>query len=272
MTSLISWIGVDSRAPASIYLASDSRISWGDKLTWDYGRKLFASKNYPEILGYFGDVLFPSQVLGQLIDLIDSNLLFGIEDSPESKWLKILSVVQKSFGDYPDEKSRPFSVVYCTRENSGMTSVFHMSTSSWKPDKGWANERWIDLPKESGIIAVFGSGEEVVNKWYSYWSRTRQNRTSRSVFSAFCDALQSGEDRHSGGAPQLVGIYRKGAAESFGVIYKDKRYVLGLPVDESNNLDAVEWRNNLFERCDWRTMRPLEDAHRHSRPRGLGNA
>jgi hypothetical protein len=70
MTSLVSWIGVDSLAPASIYLASDSRISWGNRLTWDYSRKLFASRNHPEILGYFGDVLFPSQVLGQLIDLV----------------------------------------------------------------------------------------------------------------------------------------------------------------------------------------------------------
>ena len=266
MTSLVSWIGVDSRAPASIYLASDSRISWENKLTWDYGRKLFASRNYPEILGYVGDVLFPSQVLGQLIDLIDSDSLFGVGDSPDDKWAKILSIVQKSHEGYPDEKSCPFSIIYCTRENSGMASAFHMSTVNWKSGEGWADQRWLELPKQSGVIAVFGSGENAVNKWYSYWSGTRQSGTSRSVFSAFCDALQSGEDQRSGGAPQLVGVYRKRAAESFGVIYKGKHYLLGLPVDESEKLDAVEWRNSLFERCDWRTMKPLEGAQRHSRP------
>ena len=273
MTSLVSWIGVDSRAPASVYLASDSRISWGNKLTWDYGRKLFASRNYPEILGYFGDVLFPSQVLGQLMDLIDSDSLFGVEDSPDDKWAKVLSIVQRSFEGYPDEESRPFSIVYCTREGSGMASIFHMSTLSWNPGEGWTDQRWLELPKQSDVIAVFGSGGDAVDKWYSYWSRTRQSGgTSRSVFSAFCDALQSGEDERSGGSPQLVGVYRQGAAESFGVIYEGKRYLLGLPVNESRNLDAIEWRNGLFERCDWRTMKPLEGAQRHSRPRGLGKA
>ena len=66
--------------------------------------------------------------------------------------------------------------------------------------------------------------------------------------------------------------FQKGAAESFGVIFKGGRYLLGLPVNWIDNLDAVEWRNNLFERCDGRTMKPFEDAQRHSRPRGLGNA
>lgn len=270
MTSLVAWIAVDSRAPASIYLASDSRISWGTRQTWDYGRKLFASRNYAEILGYFGDVLFPSQVLGQLVYLIDSDLLFSAEDLPANKWLKIVSVVRQSFEAYPDENARPFTIVYCGRENSGMAAVFHMYALSWEPNEGWVDKREIDLPKESGIIGVFGSGEEVVNRWYSYWSRTKQKRTSRSVFSAFCDALIGGEDKYSGGAPQLVGIYRQGVAETFGIIYNNRRYLLGLPVDESENLDAVEWRNGLFERCDWRTMKPLEGAQRHSRPRGLG--
>jgi hypothetical protein len=271
MTSLVAWIAIDSRSPASIYLVSDSRISWGNQ-TWDYGRKLFASRNYPEILGYYGDVLFPSQVLGRLIDLIDSNLLFNAEDSPGHKWAKILSVVQKSFKGYPDEKSCFFTIIYCTRENSEMSSVFHMSMLSWRPNEGWIDKQGINLPQESGIIDIFGSGEKSVSKWYSYWSQTRQKRTSRSVFSAFCDALQSGEDKKSGGAPQLIGLYRKGVAESFGIIYKNQRYLFGLPVDESENLKAVEWRNSLFERCDWQTMKPLEGAQRHSRPRGLGKA
>ena len=95
MTSLISWIGVDSRAPSSIYLASDSRITWGNKGTWDNARKVFGSTNYPELLGYCGDVLFPSQALGQLIDLIDLGL-FDDNDTPEDKWSAIVDILQKS--------------------------------------------------------------------------------------------------------------------------------------------------------------------------------
>lgn len=272
MTSLIAWIAVDSRSPASIYLASDSRISWGNEPFWDYGRKLFASRNYPEILGYVGDVLFPSLVLGQLIDLIDADLLFNAKDLHVDKWLKILTTVQQAFESYPSQKARSFTIIYCTRENSDMASIFHISTLSWDPTKGWINSQKIDLPKKSGIINVFGSGAKTIKEWHSYWSKTESERTSRSVFSAFCDALKSGQDKGSGGSPQLVGIYRKDAAESFGIIYNNQRYLFGLPVEWSGNLSAVEWRNDLFERCDWQTMKPLEGAQRHSRPRSLEKA
>lgn len=272
MTSLVAWLGVDSRSPSSIYLASDSRISWGTERTSDQCHKLFASWRHPEILGYVGYVPFPSQALGQLVNRIDARLLFGVREPPQGKWTKIVSFVQESFEVYPAENSLDFTIVYCTREDSGMDSVFHVCTLSWTPGEGWINTQSIDLPKRSGIIRILGSGEKSVSKWHSYWSETTHRRTSRSVFSAFCDALQSGEDKASGGAPQLVGIYRKRAAETFGIIYNNKRYLRGLPVDATDDLDAVEWRNSLFERCDWRTMKPLEGAQRHSRPRGLGRA
>jgi hypothetical protein len=76
-------------------------------------------------------------------------------------------------------------------------------------------------------------------------------RTSRAVFSAFCDSFRSGTDSFSGGAPQLVGLYRKGVGESFGIIYQNARYLFGVPAgpDEAA-LMALEWRNELFERCD----------------------
>lgn len=271
MTSFIAWVAVDSRAPASIYLASDSRISWDEHQTWNYGRKLYASKLYPEILGYVGDVLFPSQVLGQLIALIDSDLLFNKTDLSADKWRKIVSIVKLSFQDYPIKNS-PFSIIYCTRERSGMMSIFHMYVLRWTDNKRWVNRQEIPLPEKSGIIDVLGSGEKTIQKWYAYWNRTTQGRTSRSIFSAFCDALASKEDKYSGGAPQLVGVYRKGSAESFGVIYCNNRYLFGLPVNESDSLCSVEWRNSLFERCDWRTMKLFVGAQRHSRPRGLGKA
>ncbi len=273
MTSLVTWVGVDSRGPSSIYLASDSRISWNNTQAWDYGRKLFVAIKYPDILGYYGDVLFPSQVLGRVIDLIDADLLLTRSDLPQLRLEKIASIVSKSFKKYPREQvaQRTFTVVYCTRHGEGMASVFYLALLSWSDASGW-NETWLNIPAESGIIGIFGSGERAVAKWYSYWSKTPEARTSRIVFSAFCDALQSGEDNLSGGAPQLVGLYRKGVGEIFGIIYKTERYITGLPVDESAQLEAIEWRNSLFERCDWHTKEPLQGAQRHNRPKGLGNA
>ena len=271
MTSLVAWIGVDSRCPSSVYLASDSRISWGEEGDWDYGRKLFASRKYPDILGYIGDVLFPSQILGQAVNLIDADLLFDTNDCHHSKHNKLSSIVKGSFVGYPIKQRRSFTIVYCSREGSGMYCIFHMSTLSWSFNRGWT-EGWLDLPTESGVIRNLGSGEQSVERWYSRWLRTREGGTSRSVFSAFCDSLQSEEDKFSSGGPQVVGIYQKGPSETFGLIYKGKRYLLGLPMHLDGNYDGVEWRNSLFERCDWRTMERIPGAQRHSRPRGLGKA
>jgi hypothetical protein len=270
MTSLVAWVGVDSRGPASIYLASDSRISWGSNQVWDYGRKLFTSKKYPDIFGYYGDVLFPLHALGRVVDLIDADLLLNTKDTPETRLEKIATVVKRSFENYPPEKIvNGFTVVYCTRDNEGMASVFHLSLLTWSSSKSWGEE-WVKIPSESSIIRVFGSGEESVAKWYSRWSNTKERGTSRSVFSAFCDALYSGDDKLSGGVPQLVGIYRKGVGETFGIIYNDERYIFGFPVVASEKLQAVEWRNSLFERCDCYTKQPLQGAQRHRRPMGLG--
>lgn len=269
MTSLISWVGVDTHGTASIYLASDSRISWGVNQVWDCGRKLFASINHPIILGYYGDVLFPSQVLGQITDLIDYELLFEPTDSVETKFTKISLLLQDSFVNYPKEQSRAFEVVCCFRENEGMKSEFHIAILAWKPNIGWASN-WLELPKKSGVIRVFGSGEKSVKVWYDRWSNTKEKGTSRTVFSAFCDALNSGEDNFTGGAPQLVGIYRIGKGKTFGVIYKNQRYLYGLSMMDGYKLSGIEWRNCLFERCDWESLRRLENAQVHKRPKGLG--
>lgn len=247
--------------------------SWQGTKTWNYGRKLFASSRYPDILGYFGDVLFPSQVLGQVVDLIDTNLLLNEKDEPRTRFEKISNLVAKSFGEYPQSELayQTFTIAYCTRENEGMNSVFHLALLSWNKATGW-NEEWPDIPQQSSIIRSFGTGEKSIAKWYAYWNKTTEARTSRVAFSALCDAIQSNEDGFTGGAPQLVGIYRKGVGEALGVIYKNERFIWGLPVEESEQLNSVEWRNSIFERCDWRTKEPLQGAQRHKRPKGLGNA
>ena len=217
--------------------------------------------------------MFPSQILGQLLDMIDRGLLFGLEEPPDSKWQKILSVIKKSYAEFPrTQKSLSFTIVYCTRESYGMQSTFRVFTLKEEPELNCSGEQEIELPENSGIISTFGSGRSFVEKWHSFWNNTPQKRTSRSVFSAFCDALYSGEDNRSGGAPQLVGLYRQGPAKSFGVIYQGQRYFLGLPVDESLDLQSIEWRNALFERCDGLTLERKNGAQPHHKPRGLGKA
>lgn len=274
MTSIVLWVAVDAHGPTSINLASDSRISWSNaqKIShvWDFGRKLFASKKYPEILGYCGDVLFPSQVIGQIVEHIDTGILFDINDAPEIKLQKILKLVQQSFSDYPNNFNewQGSEIVYCTRQNCDVKSIFYAWILRCTSDKGWSVGRPLTIPTTSGIIEILGSGKTIVKKYFNKLNDSELRGTSRIVFTAFCDALKSNEDPRTGGVPQLVAIHRTGTAKSFGVIYNNERYLLGLPVDQEDKWEGVNWRNELFERCDGMTMSVLDGAQRHARPNG----
>jgi len=268
MTSLVVWTGVDSRAPASIYLASDSRLSWENGDTWDFGRKVFASHRYPDILGYYGEVLFTSQVLGQIVNLIDADSLFKADSSPELKFEAISTVIKQAHSTYPQKMRSTFSVIHCSRRGSGMSTSFALFELLWGPVRGWQTKT-IPVPPRSEVAAIYGSGKKSITESVKRWKLSEVGGTSRSIFSAFCDSLASGSDRATGGAPQLAGIYRKGAARSFGVISEKHRYLHGLCVDGLPYLGGVEWFNELFERCDWETMKRLSDAQPQPRPRDL---
>jgi hypothetical protein len=85
MSLVISWVAKDNHGFSSVYLASDSRANSNNK-KFDSCRKIFYSKNYPEIIGYCGDVLFPSMIINSLIDMMDNNLLFSINNSPKERY------------------------------------------------------------------------------------------------------------------------------------------------------------------------------------------
>lgn len=265
MTSLIAWVGVDSRGPASFYFASDSRVSWSHDAHWDAGRKLFNCRESPDLFGYCGDVLFPSLFLNQWAHAVD--LGAAADHPPDARHLSFVATAQGSLGAYPPQQRRPFTVLHSSREESGMASVFHLWRTDWNSSSGWSDEK-LDLPTESVLVLAVGSGTSTITRYDSAWQKTEAGRTSRAVFSAFCDSLASGHDRFSGGPPQLVGLYRTGAGESFGVIYQDRRYLLGvqIPAEEAGRAE-IEWRNELFERCDGVSMQRLTGAQRHSRPR-----
>ena len=138
MTSLIAWTGVDSRGPASFCLASDSRVSWDNGEKWDYARKVFASCRYPDVLGYYGDVLFTSQVLAQVISLIDCESLFEVDSTPESKFESISSIIKQANSKYPQKMQHAFSVIHCSRRGNGMLATFALFELYWEPTKWMA--------------------------------------------------------------------------------------------------------------------------------------
>jgi hypothetical protein len=265
MTSLAAWVGVDGRGTSALYFVSDSRLTWAPAgLEWSLGRKLFASGTTSDIFGYCGDVLFPSLVLSQLESLLNSSVLSPRGVAPHERHELILGMIQNSLESYPAAKRAAFSIIHGAREYAGLKSLFHLWKLDWSTQLGWADTR-VDLPNESRVALALGSGAGAFVEWEKRWQRPL-GRVSRAVFGAFCDALKSGADPKTGGAPQLVRLYRDGPGSAVGVIFEGQRFIYGICVPPGAGVHSVEWRNTQFERCDANTMAILENGQRQPRP------
>jgi hypothetical protein len=271
MTSLMAWIGSDSRGPASAYLCSDSRISWlrgGGNEYWDYGRKIFGCRTRPHVLGYCGDVLFPTQTLSQIVDMIDRDLLFDAEAcaEPDRCASEVTSVLAEAFQNYPTSARQPFEVLYLIREGQFVPSRFHMRHIAFGAG-GLLGVSRVPVPAGSGIVSILGSGREVVQLTSAHWNRTEIAGTSRAVFTAFCDALRSGQDALTGGPPQLAGLWRRNEPRAFGVIWNGRRFFCGADVEAAANNQDLRWYNELFEICDPLTLARRSEAQPQPRPK-----
>ena len=210
-----------------------------------------------------GDVLFPSQILSQIIDLIDAGVLFTPKDDTEQKLDKIKFFLYQVAGEYPNLSD--VYIYYCSRLDkdgkSSLSSTFRMYRLCFRNNQ-WLSER-IGMPMKSGTIIIDGSGKEQVRSAIEVWQQSPHKDTSRSMFSAFCDALETAKDSRSGGAPQLVGIHRKGNARCFGVVHKNKRYFLGLPVSNPGNPNSINWFNDIFEITNGATKKRQAGVQKH---------
>lgn len=183
MTMLASWIGIDTHGPTSAYIVSDSRLSWNSNTIFEYGKKVFASKHYPEIIGYAGDVIFTSTVLSQIVEMIDSGLLFNESMTCEEKNMLIYEKLCHSLSKYPLKMTgNVIKILHISRETifEGYPE-FHCYVFSWNKTKGWTREECC-LPKESGILCVMGSGKQEFTENYSRYQEGPNKNTSRNVF------------------------------------------------------------------------------------------
>jgi hypothetical protein len=266
VTSLAAWSGVDSRGPSSIYLVSDSRISWADSSsTFDHGAKTFVSAASADIFSYCGDVLFPIIVLGQIESLIADGISNSRHLSSEGRSAEIVRLVKAAFEAFPRKHRNPFSILHASREGASMNSRFRLWSLGWASQGEWAHTE-VQLRTKSVLLTAVGSGHQVVTFWEEKWSR-QMGPTSRGVFGSFCEALRSSEDPRTGGAPQIARIYRQGEARHVGVIYQGRRYLRGMEVASNLDLRRVEWRNELFELCDGLSMERLASAQPQPRPK-----
>jgi hypothetical protein len=263
MTLIASWIGVDSRKISSLYIASDSRISWGNKAKFDSGRKVFGCKNHPVIIGYCGDVLFPSIVISQLVDLADDGLLFSDTSSNVEKYTTFFEKLKEQFEHYPSDKTGvtadSLEILFACRNDE--TDFFCRKMKWTKASDEWTSE---DLPFSihSDKLFIIGSGKAEFEEKYKEFQKSNESKTSRAVFQCLCETLENMKDNYCGGAPQLVGLYNRYNSQQFGIIHQDKRYLHGIELKKADDYNRVEWRNKLFEICDGTTKKIKPNAQR----------
>jgi hypothetical protein len=264
MTLIVSWIGVDDKKEgkeiASIYLASDSRYTWGNTAKFDNGIKVFGSTRHPEIFGFCGDVIFPSIILGQIIPQIDNGIILNDEDTAEIKNTKIFRYIQSSLETYPKEFLRePFTILHATR----FKKHFKLFKMSFGGDNLLKNQE-IELPNTSTKVFSGGSGSsEFDNNWWKWESEKHNNcRTSRAVYHCLSQTLRTIKDPQTGGYPQIVGLYRIENTRLFGIIEDGKKYIYGKESSEDINSSTIEWRNENFERMNPETLKIFEGAQR----------
>ena len=274
MSTLVSWVAYDQRAPASAYIATDSRVtSTSDGHVWDSVRKCFASRQHPDIFGFVGDVQFPSLVLSQLVDSLDSGHLVESGANLEVRQKATVARLERALRERPKEWSLgEFTVLHVGRNSCELDSSFQSNIMKYSNGSlelmtktsldggdvlkfGAADVRAMDRPE------VEGAGAADFQAAHEAWSKSSEKHTSRAVFSALCSAIENGENPTVGGPPQLVGLYRKWGGQILGVVWNDSATVLGQVID-THLSEPGDFRNSLFERVD-QTGRLIEGAKEH---------
>lgn len=270
MTSLAVSLSVDSRGPCALYIVTDSRITWQSPPShWDSGQKTFASRRFPDVFGFCGDAYFPPMILGQAIEQLDAGLICAADADAitrQSAIAQALGRVMKEVAGIPPVQPS-FVIYHGARDGVGMRAAFRL----WQMRYSQEDRKWITIDcaiatDHSYLVHLDGSGRKIISDREVEWKRSSAAGTSRSAIWAFCEALRSGKDRFSGGPPQLVGLWRIGAARNFGFLWNGKKYYSGMEVVGNDKEGAVQWFNHLFERADPYTGRRFKSAQRHVKP------
>lgn len=266
MTTIASELSIDARGPCALYIVSDSRITWKKhEHRWDSGQKTFASSSSPDIFGYCGSAFFPSQVLNQVTLQIDAGILFdGIANARErhGRWL---TTVKRSLDNSQDALIEDFTLLHGARDGAGMKCEFLLWKSTWSAKSRKWNDYEVNLSSEhSQFLTISGTGRETLESRLSSSLQLEGANTSRHAFQALFSSIDAGDDKFSGGAPQMVGLYRVKSAQHFGIIWKNKRYYCGVELVAGSNYEKIEWRNEKFERANGRSKTLLKGAQEHS--------
>lgn len=265
MTSLAACVSFDARGQSALYLISDSRITWSStNKRWESGRKTFSAKYTPDIFGYVGSAFLPTVIISQIVEQLDLGLICPLNVESSYRHNQIKKSLSRSMHSLKGVSDSRFSIFHGTRQNNKMDSRFRLWQSDFSLHGKLISDCEINIVKEHSHFAkIAGTGSRVVEIATRNTSYSDLAGTSRSAIGAFCKSLSDGDDPRSGGAPQLVGIYRVEPARTFGFIWRNKKFLSGLEVTRAEHWNKIEWRNSSFERCDGRTGEIMKKAKTH---------
>lgn len=216
---------------------------------------------------YCGDVLFPALVLSQLMAAHDEELLVGQDGIVDQRHDLAVEAIRSSFSRRYQAPDQSFTVVHASRSGEGASAKPRLWLTSFNMhSRSWKDEEIPIAEQQVGLVVSLGSGSVAVENENHRWEASSIGGTSRAVYGAFCEALGSGADPRSGGAPQLASIYPRKGAVSAGVLDNDNLYLHGLPIQGVTATTKIEWFDRLFQRIDPVTLMVKHGAARHARP------
>jgi len=265
MTTLAVELSVDARGPCALYIASDSRITWGKASSWwDSAQKTFISGGSPDIFGYCGGAFVPTQVLNQVSRQIEAGILFSPDACAVERHGRWLKTIKTSVSTSLSAQISDFSILHGSRDGIGMDCSFHLWISKFiASSKTWKDKKLSLSNDKSHFVYLDGTGATHLKTLVETTGDPKSKETSRGAFKNFFQTLKNGTDNFSGGAPQIVGIFRGKDPQYFGLIWNKERYFCGCKLVAGSNFNKIVWFNELFERADGRTRDRLKGAQKH---------
>lgn len=257
MTLAVGWIACDNKGdrhkPSALYFGSDSRYSWGQQHAFNYGKKVYAAKNYPEIFAFCGSVAFANMILPSLMELIDSGAFFT-DNSADLKVRKVQEYFTSMVDSYVNDPLLNQTVIlYGTK----IKSHFFVYRFSFRNKTVQVSH--VPLNDYSSIIAAEGSGAKPLEK--RLVTLSRDDLYSREICHYLADTIENNEVFSVGGIPQIIGLYRGiNVPQVFGFVKDGKSYLYGNEVDASQCDERIAWRNTDFEIIDPKTLKLKEGA------------
>jgi hypothetical protein len=229
----------------------------------DRGKKTYHSSQTPDIFGVFGVVTQARAILDAVIPLLPAirqEIHCGTGD--HMTYCEAIRRVAESRHLVSHTPNEAFSIIHGARFGRVQFALAQYDVSI-ASSGARCNLRQIAIPQRCGFHMGWASGSPVFETVQREDAETDARGLSRWQWQTFCDAVGNGGDPFSGGAPQLVGLYRNGQGRELGVYFRGVAYYSGVPAVQPVQARG-EFRDELFQRVD-ADGRLFPGAQRHVR-------